>query len=61
MVKFFTNYLYAGYGYGLGYLLENALYLSLRRVGYQIYVETIKDIEYRSYTSGRGAERLTEE
>lgn len=41
----YRNYLYAGYGYGIGYLLENAVYLSLRRAGYQVYVGTIKDSE----------------
>ncbi|NLD94605.1 MAG: ATP-binding protein [Fibrobacter sp.] len=41
----YPNYLYAGYGYGIGYLLENAIYLSLRRAGYQVYVGTIKDTE----------------
>jgi len=41
----YRNYLYSGYGYGVGYLLENAVYLSLRRVGYQVYVGTIKDTE----------------
>ncbi len=41
----YRNYLYAGYGYGVGYLLENAIYLSLRRAGYQVYVGTIKDTE----------------
>lgn len=41
----YHNYLYSGYGYGLGYLLENAVYLSLRRAGYRIYVGTIKNTE----------------
>lgn len=41
----YRNYLYSGYGYGLGYLLENAVYLSLKRAGYQVYVGTIKDTE----------------
>lgn len=41
----YRNYLYSGYGYGLGYLLENAVYLSLKRAGYQVYVGTIKDAE----------------
>lgn len=41
----YRNYLYSGYGYGLGYLLENAIYLSLKRAGYQVYVGTIKDTE----------------
>ncbi len=41
----YRNYLYIGYGYGIGYLLENAVYLSLRRAGYRVYVGTIKDSE----------------
>lgn len=41
----YRNYLYSGYGYRLGYLLENAVYLSLKRAGYQVYVGTIKDTE----------------
>lgn len=41
----YRNYLYSGYGYGVGYLLENAVYLSLKRAGYQVYVGTIKDAE----------------
>lgn len=41
----YRNYLYSGYGYGLGYLLENAVYLSLKRAGYQVYVGVIKDAE----------------
>lgn len=41
----YRNYLYSGYGYGLGYLLENAVYLSLKRAGFQVYVGTIKDSE----------------
>ena len=41
----YRNYLYSGYGYGPGYLFENAVYLSLRRAGYRVYVGTIKDTE----------------
>lgn len=41
----YRNYLYSGYGYGFGYLLKNAVYLSLRRAGYQVYVGSIKDSE----------------
>ncbi|HQB22461.1 MAG TPA: ATP-binding protein [Bacteroidales bacterium] len=41
----YRNYLYSGYGYGIGYLLENAVYLSLRRAGYQVYVGTIQNSE----------------
>jgi predicted AAA+ superfamily ATPase len=41
----YRNYLYSGYGFGLGYLLENAVYLALRRAGYRVYAGTIKDTE----------------
>src|SRR5665647_186958 len=30
----FKNYLYPGFGYGVGYKLENLVYLELRRAGY---------------------------
>lgn len=41
----FHNYLYAGFGYGTGHLLENAVYLDILRAGYDIYVGTIADHE----------------
>lgn len=53
----YRNYLYAGYGYGVGYLLENAVYLSLRRAGYQVYVGTIKDTEV-DFVAIKGDKRL---
>lgn len=53
----YLNYLYAGYGYGIGYLLENAVYLSLRRAGYQVYVGTIKDAEV-DFVAIKGDKRL---
>lgn len=34
----YYNYLYRGFSYGLGGLLENAVYLELRRQGWQVYV-----------------------
>lgn len=34
----FKNYLYSGFGYGVGYLLENAVYLQLRQAGYEVFV-----------------------
>lgn len=53
----YHNYLYSGFGYGMGYLLENAVYLSLRRAGYQIYVGTIKDAEV-DFVAIKGEKRL---
>jgi predicted AAA+ superfamily ATPase len=41
----FKNLLYPGFGYGIGYKLENAVYLDLRRAGYAVYVGTIKGKE----------------
>lgn len=53
----YRNYLYSGYGYGLGYLLENAVYLSLSRAGYQVYVGVIKDTEV-DFVAIKGDRRL---
>lgn len=41
----FKNYLYSGLGYGVGYMLENLVYLELVRCGYDVYVGTIKNKE----------------
>lgn len=41
----FHNYLYSGFGYGIGYLLENIIYLTLLRKGYSVYTGNIKDKE----------------
>ncbi len=53
----YRNYLYSGYGYGLGYLLENAVYLSLRRFGYNVYVGVVKDTEV-DFVAIKGDRRL---
>ena len=53
----YRNYLYAGYGYGIGYLLENAVYLNLRRAGYQAYVGAIKDTEV-DFVAIKGERRI---
>ncbi len=34
----YKNYLFIGFGYGIGYKLENLVYLELRRFGYEVYV-----------------------
>lgn len=41
----FRNYLYRGFGFGDGYRLENALYIELRRRGYDVYVGANADKE----------------
>ncbi len=41
----FKNFLYPGFAYGVGYLLENAVYLELRRWGYQVYIGYVRDKE----------------
>lgn len=41
----FKNFLYPGFAYDLGYLMENAVYLDLLRSGYTIYTGTIRDKE----------------
>lgn len=44
----YKNYLYSGFGYGVGYLLENAIYLELRRAGYEVFVGamTNKEVDF---------------
>ena len=41
----FNNYLYQGFGYGAGYLLENIVFLDLARYGFDIYVGNVKNKE----------------
>lgn len=41
----FKNYLYPGFGYGVGYKLENILYLELLRAGYMVYTGSWRNKE----------------
>ena len=41
----FKNFLYPGFSYGYGYMLENLVYLQLRHAGYQVYVGYIRNRE----------------
>jgi hypothetical protein len=41
----FKNFLYQGFGYGIGYKLENLIYLELRRSGYDVFIGAIKNKE----------------
>jgi len=41
----YKNYLYTGFGYGVGYQLENLVYLNLKRAGYQVYTGVFRDKE----------------
>ena len=41
----YKNFLYPGFAYGMGYKLENLVYLQLKRAGYSIYTGVAKDKE----------------
>jgi predicted AAA+ superfamily ATPase len=44
----FKNYLYSGFGQGIGYQLENLVYLELRRAGYSVYTGVVpgKEVDF---------------
>lgn len=41
----YKNYLYSGFGYGVGYQLENLIYLELKRAGYEVFVGAMPNKE----------------
>lgn len=41
----FKNYLYQGFSYGIGYKLENLVFLELRRAGFEVFTGAIKNKE----------------
>ncbi len=53
----FHNYLYRGFGYGDGYLLENAVYTQLRRRGFCVYVGQAAGQEV-DFVAIKGDERI---
>lgn len=41
----YKNYIYTGFGYGVGYKLENLVYLNLKRAGFKIYTGVFRNKE----------------
>ncbi len=41
----YKNFLYPGYGYGFGYLVENLVYLELCRIGFDVYTGALRNKE----------------
>lgn len=44
----YKNYLFSGFAYGLGYQLENLVYLALRRAGFEVFVGVLpkKEVDF---------------
>jgi predicted AAA+ superfamily ATPase len=51
----FKNYLYGGFGFGIGYKLENLVYLDLRRAGFEIYTGVFgkKEVDFIAIKSDK--------
>ncbi|MDR0646397.1 MAG: ATP-binding protein [Elusimicrobiota bacterium] len=51
----YKNYLYSGFGLGIGYQLENLIYLELRRAGFAVYVGYLgsKEVDFAAVNGGR--------
>jgi hypothetical protein len=41
----YKNFLYSGFKHGFGYMLENLIYLDLKRNGFEVYVGTQRNKE----------------
>lgn len=53
----YYNYLYRGFAYGLGNMLENAVYLELRRQGWQLYIGVQDKLEV-DFVAIKGDQKL---
>jgi len=51
----FKNYLYSGFDYGIGYMLENIVYLQLIKYGYKVYtgISNNKEIDFVATKNNR--------
>ncbi len=51
----YKNFLYPGFAYGIGYKLENLVYLQLRRAGYSVYTGAAKEreVDFIAMKTGR--------
>jgi len=51
----YRNFLFSGFGYGMGYLLENLIFLDLKRSGYQVYVGVMpnKEVDFVAMKADR--------
>jgi predicted AAA+ superfamily ATPase len=51
----YKNYLYSGFGYGIGFLLENLIYLALCRAGYEVFVGVLpnKEVDFVAQKADR--------
>ena len=41
----YKNYIYTGFGYGIGYKIENLVYLNLKRAGFKVYTGVFRNKE----------------